>query len=72
MSTAGALSFLLPDLGVVIRARSDVSGKVVVRPRIDTVLVEPGARRFELVARASFPQGRGKDILREIRIDVER
>jgi hypothetical protein len=70
MSTRGVLSFRMPELGVVIRARSDVGGKVQIVPHIDTLLIEPGAHRFEIVARAAFPQGRGRDVLREIRIDL--
>ncbi len=71
MTTSGALSFSIPALNVLLRARSDVSGRLEVRPPIDTILIEPGERRIELVVRKAFPQGRGKDKLREIRIDVE-
>lgn len=70
MSERGVLSFRMPDLGLVIRARSDVTGKVKILPQIDTLLIEPGAHRIEVVARAAFPQGRGRDVLREIRIEL--
>ncbi len=70
MSTRGALSFTLPDLGLVFRARSDVSGRVEHAPVIDTVLIEPEARVVEIIARRAFPQGRGKDVLRELRVDT--
>ncbi len=70
MSTRGVFSFKIPDLGLVFRARSDAGGRVEAPPVIDTILIEPEARRIEVVARRSFPQGRGKDVLREIRIDT--
>ncbi|MFO0759565.1 MAG: DUF2169 domain-containing protein [Byssovorax sp.] len=70
MSTRGALSFTLPDLGLVFRARSDVSGRIEVPPVIDTVLIEPEARVIEVIARRAFPQGRGKDVLRELAVDT--
>ncbi|WP_437312616.1 DUF2169 family type VI secretion system accessory protein [Sorangium sp. So ce385] len=61
----------LPHLAVVVRARFDASGKKVVRPPIDTVLIEPARRRVEIVARATFPVGRGYDVLRELRVDLD-
>ncbi|MEP7120063.1 MAG: DUF2169 domain-containing protein [Byssovorax sp.] len=70
MSARGVLSFRVPDLGVIIRARSDGSGQVEVRPHIDTILIEPEERRFEVVVRAHFPQGRGAEVLREIRVEA--
>ena len=70
MSTRGVLSFRVPDLRLVIKARSDQSGKVEMRPAIDTIVVEPGERRVEVVVRKAFLQGRGKDVLRGIRVDL--
>lgn len=70
MTTRGPLSFALPELGVVIHARSDVSGEIAVRPPIDLVLIEPEAGVVEIAMRAAFPQGRGKDKLREIRVEM--
>ena len=64
-----ALVFELPPVPVRIAARSDVTGRRVVRPPIDTVLIEPGARRVEIVVRAAFPVGRGRDVLRELVVD---
>jgi hypothetical protein len=72
MSEGGTLSFKIPELPVILRARFDQSGKVAVRPVIDTLLVEPGARRFELVVRKAFPMGRGRDVLRELSADIDR
>lgn len=69
MTPQGVLSFKVPDLKVILRARSDVTGRVEVRPPIDTIVIEPNERRFEVVVRKAFPMGRGKDVLREIRVE---
>ncbi|CAN97633.1 MULTISPECIES: DUF2169 family type VI secretion system accessory protein [Sorangium] len=58
--------FALPGFPVVASARYDTGERVVVRPPIDTVLIQPEARRVELVARAVFPIGRGRRVLREV------
>lgn len=71
MRAEGPLAFELPSPGVVIRAWFDVSPRQEVRPPIDTLLVEPGARRFELTLRAAFPRGRGRDVLREVCVDLD-
>lgn len=71
MSPEGVLSFRVPDLRLVLRARSDVSGRVAVRPAIDTILIEPAERRFEVVVRKAFLRGRARDVLREIRVDSD-
>ena len=71
MAESGTVSFLLPRLPIVIRGIFEESGKVEARPPIDTLLIEPDLRRFELTVRKSFPVGRGKDILREIRVDID-
>ena len=65
------LAFELPRLPIVIAARSDASGRRVVRPPIDTVILEPGSGRVEIVARAAFPVGRGRDVLRELVVDLD-
>jgi hypothetical protein len=72
MSEGGLLSFKLPDPAVVIRARFDVSGQVAARAAIDTLLIEPGERKFEMLVRKALPMGRGRDVLRELTADVER
>lgn len=64
------LAFELPAVPVVVRARWDVSGRRTVEPRIDTVLIEPNARRVEVVFRTSFLVGRGRDVLRELSVDL--
>lgn len=72
MTEGGVLSFALPDPKIMIRARFDLSGKTAVRAQIDTLLIEPGKRTFELVVRRAFPMGRGRDVLRELVADVDR
>jgi hypothetical protein len=72
MSEAGVVAFEVPAINVVVRARSDVSGRIEVRPPIDTLLIEPGEHTFEVTLRAAFPQGRGRDVLREVRVEIER
>ena len=71
MTESGLMSFALPALPIVIIGRSDRSGMRRVRPPVDTVLIEPSRGRVELTVRASFPMGRGGDVLREIRIDSD-
>ncbi|WP_437575922.1 DUF2169 family type VI secretion system accessory protein [Sorangium sp. So ce887] len=60
------LVFALPALPVAVSARYDTGERVVARPSIDTVLIQPEARRVDLVARAVFPIGRGLRVLREV------
>jgi len=61
-------SFKIPPFAPLVRGVFD--GRTVqARPPIDVLLVEPTRRRFELVARAPFPIGRGKEVLREVRVD---
>lgn len=71
MNPAGILRFQVPALGVVVRGIFTVSGKVAHRLAIDTLLVEPSRRRFEITGRAALPVGRGRDVLREVRIDTD-
>lgn len=60
------LIFSLPALPALIAARYDTGEREVVRPPIDTVILQPEPRRVELVARASLPLGRGRRVLREV------
>ncbi|EYF05992.1 DUF2169 family type VI secretion system accessory protein [Chondromyces apiculatus] len=69
MSERGLLVFELPPLDVTVRARRDDGRWQEGRPVIDLVLVEPGRARFEVTARLVLPKGRGKTLLREVRID---
>lgn len=59
----------VPAFPVRVRAVRASGPIEEVRPAIDTLLVEPGMGRFEITARASFPVGRGRTLLREIRVD---
>jgi hypothetical protein len=61
-----ALVFALPALPVVAVARYDTGERVANRPSIDTLLIQPEARRIEIVARAVFPLGRGRRTLRDV------
>jgi hypothetical protein len=70
MTLGEALRFTLPELGVVIDAKRDDGSAEVVIPVIDMLLLEPSARRFELVARRAFVQGRGSARLRELRAEL--
>jgi hypothetical protein len=71
MSLSGVLNFRLPRLPIVIRARFDRTGRVEQRPPIDTVIIRPEEGRVEVVARHAFPLGRARDVLREIRVELE-
>jgi hypothetical protein len=62
-------AFKVPKVPVVLRARYDQKTDEA-RPGIDTLLVEPGKGRFEVVMRRAFPLGRGKNALREITADA--
>ena len=63
-------AFRIPKMPVMIEAQYD-SRSDVVRPQIDTLILEPAKQRFEMVVRKAFPIGRGKDTLREIRADLD-
>ncbi|WP_437334286.1 DUF2169 family type VI secretion system accessory protein [Sorangium sp. So ce394] len=71
MSPDGLFRFELPALPVVIHARFDSGRKVSVRPEIDTLVLEPAERRFEIAGRHAFPIGRGVEVLRELRVDLD-
>jgi hypothetical protein len=60
------LVFALPAFPLVAAARYDAGEREILRPQIDTVLVEPERRRVEIVARAVFRIGRARRALREV------
>lgn len=64
------VQFRVPELGLVVRGLFDQGDDDVKRPAIDTIIIEPGRRRVEVAARACFPAGRGRRVLREIRMDA--
>jgi hypothetical protein len=69
MHEDGLWQFELPAVPVRLSARLHDGRTLGVRPSIDTVLVEPGTNEVQLALRRAFPVGRGKSLLREIRVD---
>lgn len=65
------LTFAVPALPVAVRARYDTGERAVERPPIDTLLIMPEAGRVEVVARAVFPLGRGRRVLREVLVQAD-
>jgi hypothetical protein len=68
MSERRLMECKLPDLRLAItsvRARE----RITMSPRMDTLVIEPGRGRLELVARVNFALGRGERSLREVRVD---
>ena len=70
MTDDGLLRFAIPAFSLRVRAHYDGRAPVEARPAIDTVLIEPSAARLEITARASFAVGRGREVLREVRVDL--
>lgn len=64
------LHFQVPALPLVLHGRYDRQTETV-RPAIDTVLIEPSLRRFEIAMRRAFPIGRGRNVLRELRVGLD-
>lgn len=71
MSVERLFRFDVPPLGVVFCARFDTGRAARLPAAIDTLLIEPGEQRIEIVARQVFPIGRGREVLRELRVDVD-
>ncbi|UQA63174.1 DUF2169 family type VI secretion system accessory protein [Polyangium aurulentum] len=71
MHEAGLLRFDLPAVRVALHGKTDDGRTLSAAPRVDTVLVEPGRDRVELTFRHTFPRGRGRTLLREVRVDVD-
>lgn len=69
MHDEGLWQIELPPVPAEIVARLHDGRRVAVRPTVDTVLLEPGREQVQLVLRHTFAVGRGKSLLREIRID---
>jgi hypothetical protein len=67
MSERGPMEFELPRLFFGVSARSDARSTEH-RPVLDTVLLEPSARRLELTWRALVPLPRRAGLLRAIRV----
>jgi hypothetical protein len=58
----------LPTLPVTLCGRFHDGRRVTVRPAIDMVLIEPGKDEVQITVRHAFLLGRGKSLLREIRV----
>ncbi len=69
MHEDGLWHFDVPAVLVQLCARFHDGRRLTVRPAIDTVLLEPGKDEVQLTFRQAFPVGRGKSLLREIRVD---
>jgi hypothetical protein len=61
----------LPPLPVAIHGKLDDGRTLSARPPIDMVLLEPGSDRIEMTARCVLPKGRGRSLLREIRVSSD-
>ncbi|WP_437840088.1 DUF2169 family type VI secretion system accessory protein [Sorangium sp. So ce1153] len=70
MSERGLFRCELPDTKLVVHGIRGQE-RTTVRPVVDTVLIEPARGRVELVHRAVFTMGRGRTLLREIRVDTD-
>src|SRR5580704_16112615 len=68
MHEHGLWQVALPVVSVTLSGRLHDGRRVTVRPLIDTVLVEPGKDEVQLTLRHAFALGRGKTLLREIRV----
>jgi hypothetical protein len=68
MHEDGLWSVDLPAVPVMLSGRLHDGRRVTVRPPIDTVLVEPAKDEVQITVRHAFPLGRGKSLLREIRV----
>jgi len=69
MHEDGLWGFDVPAVPVQVCARLHDGRRITVHPAIDTVLLEPGKDEVQLTFRQAFPIGRGKSLLREIRVD---
>ena len=71
MTPEGLWRFALPPIRLRLDGLLDDGSVVTVRPAIDTVLVEVTPGIVELTARHAFRHGRGRTLLREIRVDLD-
>jgi hypothetical protein len=70
MREDGLFQVELPAFPVSVRAKRNDGQLFSGRPPVDLVLVEPGEGRVQLTARVVLPKGRGKTLLREVRVDI--
>jgi hypothetical protein len=71
MTLDGVFTVERPSVPVELHGRTDDGRTLSMQPPVDTILVEPAMGRIELVARGTFPRGRGRTLLREIRVDTD-
>jgi hypothetical protein len=69
MHEAGLWQVDLPAVPVRISARLHDGRRLDVYPPVDTVLIEPSKDEVQITLRHAFAVGRGKSLLREIRVD---
>lgn len=69
MHEGGLWQVDVPAVPVRISARLHDGRRIDVRPHVDTVLIEPTKEEVQLTLRHAFAVGRGKSLLREIRVD---
>jgi hypothetical protein len=71
MTPGGIWKVELPAMLVCLHGRYHDGRVLTARPAVDTVLVEPLEDALQLTLRHAFPMGRGKVVLREIRVDTD-
>ncbi len=71
MTEEGFFGVELPPLPLVLHGRYHDGRVVMARPHVDLVLVEPAKGELQMTWRHAFPMGRGKKVLREIRVDTD-
>jgi hypothetical protein len=69
MHEGGLWQVDVPAVPVRISARLHDGRRIDVRPHVDTMLIEPTKEEVQLTLRHAFAVGRGKSLLREIRVD---
>jgi hypothetical protein len=69
MHVEGLWQIELPAVTVRISARLHDGRHLVLHPPIDTVLLEPDLDQVQLTFRHAFAVGRGRTLLREVRVD---
>jgi hypothetical protein len=65
MTSDGEWQFRLPRLDIPVLLLYD-DRRIEIRPRLDTVLIEPDVRRLTLTSRVAWPTTRNRALLREI------
>ncbi|MFO0551172.1 MAG: DUF2169 domain-containing protein [Polyangiaceae bacterium] len=71
MSEGGLCDVTVPALPLVAHLRRNDGSNVAVRFAIDTAVLEPTEGRVAFTLRQIAPLGRGRTLLREVRLDVD-